>query len=291
MQKVKKAVIPVAGYGSRFLPFTKAVPKPMLPIINRPAIEIIAQEVVDSGIEEILFIVGQNKEIIEEHFAPKDELENMLKHKGKIDLLESVVHSSTMAKFYYCVQEEQNGTAKAIALAKDFVGEEPFVVLFGDDVMFNPIPVTRQLIDAYNTCGKTVIGVKEVDVEDIPKYATLDCVKKADKLYLVNDIIEKPEKHQIKSNFAPLGRYVCSPEIFDIIDGLKPGKNNEYQFTDALQQEAKINGAYAYDFDGVRYDMGDRLGFLKANVEFALKDKDLAEPFKNYLIDLAKEFK
>lgn len=288
MKKITKAVIPVAGYGSRFLPYTKAIPKPMLPIVNRPAIEIIAQEVVDSGITDILFIVGQHREIIEEHFSKHEVLENMLKRKGDEKTLQAVSHSDTMANFHYVLQEKQNGTASAIALAKDFVGNEPFVVLFGDDVMYNKVPVTKQLLDAYNSTGKTILGCKKVDYKDVPKYATVAFSEQNGKLYKIEKIIEKPEPSQIVSNLAPLGRYVCSNGIFDIIKDLPQSKNGEYQFTDALDIEAKTNGAYAYEFDGKRYDMGNRLGFLKANIEFALRDEDMCEDVKKYLSSLSK---
>lgn len=288
--KVKKAVIPVAGYGTRFLPFTKAVPKPMLPILNKPALQVISEEVVNSGITDILFIVGYKKEILESHFDAAPELENMLSEKGKTEYLKEVVYPEHMANFTYKIQEVQNGTASAINLARDFVGNEPFAVLFGDDVMYNEKrPVIGQLIDVYEKYGKTVLGCKRVSMDVISKYASVeyDAVLEDD-VYNMTKVTEKPKREEAKSDLAPLGRYVCSPEIFDIIDKLKPGANNEYQFTDALDQIARKSGAVAYVFDGTRYDMGDRFGYLKANIEYGLRDAELKDKLKEYLKELVK---
>lgn len=292
MQKVRKAVIPVAGYGTRFLPYTKAVPKPLLPILNKPAIQIISEEVVESGIEEILFIVGYKKDIIESHFNSAPELESVLGEKGKFDFLKAVKKPTEMAKFRYVVQEIQNGTASAVALAEDFVNGEPFAVLFGDDVMYsdNGRPVIGQLIDIYEKYGKTVLGCKRVSMDDISKYASVEFDKILENdVYNMVKVTEKPKKEEAKSDLAPLGRYICSPDIFDIIRTLKPGANNEYQFTDALDAEAHKNGAVAYIFHGTRYDMGDRLGYLKANIEYGLRDEELGGKLKGYLKELIKD--
>ena len=289
--KVRKAVIPVAGYGTRFLPFTKAVPKPMLPILNKPDLQIISEEVVNSGITDILFIVGYKKEILESHFDAAPELEKMLADKGKTDYLEEVVYPEHMAKFTYKVQEVQNGTASAIKLAKEFVGDEPFAVLFGDDVMYNETrPVIGQLIDVYEKYGKTVLGCKRVSMDVISKYASVEYDKILENdVYNMTKVTEKPKKEEAKSDLAPLGRYVCSPGIFRIIDNLKPGANNEYQFTDALDLIARSEGALAYVFDGTRYDMGDRFGYLKANIEYGLRDAELKDKLKEYLKELIAE--
>lgn len=289
--KVRKAVIPVAGYGTRFLPFTKAVPKPMLPILNKPALQIISEEVVNSGITDILFIVGYKKEILESHFDAAPELEKMLADKGKTDYLEEVVYPEHMAKFTYKVQEVQNGTASAIKLAKEFVGDEPFAVLFGDDVMYNETrPVIGQLIDVYEKYGKTVLGCKRVSMDVISKYASVEYDKILENdVYNMTKVTEKPKKEEAKSDLAPLGRYVCSPGIFRIIDNLKPGANNEYQFTDALDLIARSESALAYVFDGTRYDMGDRFGYLKANIEYGLRDAELKDKLKEYLKELIAE--
>ena len=289
--KVRKAVIPVAGYGTRFLPFTKAVPKPMLPILNKPALQVISEEVVNSGITDILFIVGYKKEILESHFDAAPELEKMLKEKGKDDFLKEVVYPEHMANFTYVVQEVQNGTASAVQLAKDFVGDEPFAVLFGDDVMFNEKrPVIGQLADVYEKYGKTVLGCKRVSMDVISKYASVEFDKVLeDDVYNMVKVTEKPKREEAKSDLAPLGRYVCSPKIFDIIDNLKPGANGEYQFTDALDIIARSEGALAYVFDGTRYDMGDRFGYLKANIEYGLRDEELKGKLREYLKELVKD--
>ena len=290
-KKVRKAVIPVAGYGTRFLPFTKAVPKPMLPILNKPALQVISEEVVNSGITDILFIVGYKKEILESHFDAAPELEKMLKEKGKDDFLKEVVYPEHMANFTYVVQEVQNGTASAVQLAKDFVGDEPFAVLFGDDVMFNEKrPVIGQLADIYEKYGKTVLGCKRVSMDVISKYASVEFDKVLeDDVYNMVKVTEKPKREEAKSDLAPLGRYVCSPKIFDIIENLKPGANGEYQFTDALDIIARSEGALAYVFDGTRYDMGDRFGYLKANIEYGLRDEELKGKLREYLKELVKD--
>ena len=290
-KKVRKAVIPVAGYGMRFLPFTKAVPKPMLPILNKPALQVISEEVVNSGITDILFIVGYKKEILESHFDAAPELEKMLKEKGKDDFLKEVVYPEHMANFTYVVQEVQNGTASAVQLAKDFVGNEPFAVLFGDDVMFNEKrPVIGQLADVYEKYGKTVLGCKRVSMDVISKYASVEFDKVLeDDVYNMVKVTEKPKREEAKSDLAPLGRYVCSPKIFDIIENLKPGANGEYQFTDALDIIARSEGALAYVFDGTRYDMGDRFGYLKANIEYGLRDEELKGKLREYLKELVKD--
>ncbi len=289
--KVKKAVIPVAGYGTRFLPFTKAVPKPMLPILNKPTLQIISEEVVNSGITDILFIVGYKKEILESHFNAAPELEDMLRKKGKDEFLKEVLYPERMANFTYVIQEVQNGTASAVNLAKDFVGNEPFAVLFGDDVMYNETrPVIGQLIDVYEKYGKTVLGCKRVSMDVISKYAAVEYDKELEKdVFNMVKVTEKPKKEEAKSNLAPLGRYVCSPEIFNIIDNLKPGANDEYQFTDALDLISRSEGALAYVFDGTRYDMGDRFGYLKANIEYGLRDAELKDKLKDYLKELIAE--
>lgn len=288
-QKIRKAVIPVAGYGTRFLPYTKAVPKPLLPILNKPAIQVISEEVVNSGIEEILFIVGYKKEIIESHFESAPELEKVLAEKGKFEFLKAVKEPAEMARFTYKIQEVQNGTASAIALAEDFVNGEPFAVLFGDDVMYSDgVPVIGQLINVYEKYGKTVLGCKRVSMDVISKYASVEFDKELETdVYNMTKVTEKPKREEAKSDLAPLGRYVCSPDIFDIIKTLKTGANGEYQFTDALDEEAHKNGALAYVFKGTRYDMGDRLGYLKANIEYGLRDKELQSDLKEYLKELA----
>lgn len=283
--KVKKAVIPVAGYGTRLLPYTKAVPKPMLPVVNVPAIQLIAQEAADSGIEEILFVVGQKKEIIESHFRPFEELENLLEKTGKTDFLNAVKYPEKIAKVSFAVQEKQRGTADAIAVAKDFAGNEPFAVLFGDDLIYNENkPVIRQLMEAYEKTGKTIIGVKTVPHKDVPKYASVEYDRKDGRLYHMTKITEKPKLEDVKSDISPLGRYILAPTVMPIIETLEPNASTgELCLTTAFELDSQSNGVYAYEFEGTRYDLGDRLGFLKANVEYGLRDEKLGKEFKEYL--------
>ncbi|MBR2377402.1 MAG: UTP--glucose-1-phosphate uridylyltransferase [Clostridia bacterium] len=287
MKKIKKAVIPVAGYGTRFLPYTKAVPKAMLPIINKPAIQIITEEVINSGITDILFVVGYKHDVIESHFSKSNELDRVLLEQAKTELYDAIKYPETMARITFATQTELNGTAKAIETAKNFINGEPFAILFGDDVMYNKeVPVIKQLIDVYNETGKTVIGCKNVTKEEVTMYASVEYDYQEGKVYNATKITEKPKLEDVKSTISPLGRYVVTPDVFDKIKQLKPGKNGEYQFTDALDMIAKEGNCKALVFDGIRYDMGNRLGYLKANIEFGLRDEDLSQELKDYLKNL-----
>ncbi len=284
MQKVRKAVIPVAGFGTRFLPYTKAVPKAMLPVLNRPAIQIITQEVIDSGITDIMFVVGYKNQVIKEHFGVSKILDDELLSKCKTDFYNAVKYPETMANVQFVEQTELNGTAKAIEAAKEFCNGEAFAVLFGDDLMFNQEkPVISQLIDVYNQTGMTVIGCKNVSKKDVTKYASVEYSSVNNNVYDAVKITEKPKLEDVKSTLSPLGRYVFTPEIFDEIEKLKPSVNNEYQLTDAYDSLARKGKVKAMVFDGIRYDMGSRLGYLKANIEFGLRDDELKEELKNYL--------
>ena len=275
---IKKAVIAVAGYGTRFLPYTKAVPKAMLPILNKPAIQVIAEEVVDSGITDILFIVGYKKEVIEQHFSKADELESVLLEKHKSEFYNLIKYPENFAKVSFVEQTELNGTAKAIELAKDFVKNDPFVILFGDDVMYNDgDPVTKQLISVYEKTGKSVVGCKHVAKEDVPKYASVEYDNVYNNVYNVTKITEKPPIEKVKSTLSPLGRYLVTPDIFEIIANLKSGVNNEYQLTDALSALASNNKLVALDFEGKRYDFGSQLGCVMANIDFALRSENRDE--------------
>ena len=289
MKKIKKAVIPVAGYGTRFLPYTKAVPKAMLPIINKPAIQIITEEVINSGITDILFVVGYKHDVIESHFSKSNELDKVLLEQAKTELYDAIKYPETMARITFATQTELNGTAKAIETAKNFINGEPFAILFGDDVMYNKeVPVIKQLIDVYNETGKTVIGCKNVTKEEVTMYASVEYDYYEGKVYNATKITEKPKLEEVKSTISPLGRYVVTPDVFDKIKQLKPGKNGEYQFTDALDMIAKEGNCKALVFDGIRYDMGNRLGYLKANIEFGLRDEDLSQELKDYLKNLVE---
>lgn len=283
MQKIKKAVIPVAGYGTRFLPFTKAVPKAMLPIVNRPAVQVVVEEAVAAGIEEIYLIVGQHKDIIEAHFSPAYDLENHLECNGDLQRLEAVKRLNDLAKITYIVQEVQSGTASAVLCAEKYINGEPFAVMFGDDVMLSEKPVIGQLAEVYEKTGLTTIGVKNVGFENVCKYASVEYDKQDGRIYNATAITEKPAPGTAKSDLAPLGRYVFDGKIFDILHELKPGKNGEYQLTDAFAYEIASRGINAYAFEGKRYDMGDVFGYLQANIDFAMCDERLNEKLKSFI--------
>lgn len=283
--KVRKAIIPAAGLGTRFLPATKAVPKEMIPIVDRPTIEYIVEEAVASGIEEILIITGRNKKAIEDHFDRAIELEMNLERDGKKELLELVDKSTNMANIHYIRQKNPKGLGHAISCAKAFVGNEPFAVMLGDDVVDSEVPCLKQLMDAYDKHGTSILGVQEVSRENVNKYGIVKGKKVSDREYIVEDLVEKPKVEEAPSNVAILGRYIITPEIFDILENTKPGKGNEIQLTDGLKTLIEKQSMYAYIFEGRRYDVGDKLGFLEATVEFALKRDDLKNEFKKFLKD------
>ena len=281
---VKKAIIPAAGLGTRFLPATKAQPKEMLPIVDKPTIQYIIEEAVASGIEEILIITGRNKRAIEDHFDKSIELEDQLEAKGKQELLTMVKDISNMADIYYIRQKEPKGLGHAINCARTFVGNEPFAVMLGDDVVDSNTPCLKQLIDCYSEYKTSILGVQEVAAKEVDKYGIVKGIHIEDRVFKVKDLVEKPTVEESPSNIAILGRYIITPKIFDILDQTKPGKSGEIQLTDALKSLIKKEAMYAYHFDGRRYDVGDKLGFLEATVEFALKKEELREDFMKYLI-------
>jgi UTP--glucose-1-phosphate uridylyltransferase len=280
---VKKAIIPAAGLGTRFLPATKAQPKEMLPIVDKPTIQYIVEEAVNSGIEDILIITGRNKRAIEDHFDKSFELEVTLEQKGKNDLLKIVKDISEMVNIHYIRQKEANGLGHAIHCAKAFIKDEPFAVLLGDDIVFSEKPCLLQLMEQYETYQSTILGVQMVLPEDVDKYGIVSGEKISDSLYLVDDLIEKPDRINAPTNVAILGRYIITPGIFEILEHTKPGAGGEIQLTDALKELAQKEKMYAYEFQGERYDVGDKLGFLKATVEFALRRDDLKYEFMDYL--------
>ena len=287
MQKIRKAVIPAAGYGTRFLPATKATPKEMLPIVDKPTIQYIIEEALESGIEDILVISGHGKRAIEDHFDSAPALEIELERKGKTDLL-ALVRETAEINVYYIRQKHMRGLGDAIHCAKTFVGNEPFAVLLGDDVVYNATnPAIKQLIDVYERTGGSVLGCQVVPEEMVSSYGIVDGETTEDgRLMRVKDMVEKPSQEDAPSRMAVLGRYVIKPQIFEILENTQPGKGGEIQLTDALRVLAKEDAVYAYDFEGIRYDVGDKLGFLKATVEFGLRREDLGGPFKAYLRDL-----
>lgn len=281
--KVRKAIIPAAGLGTRFLPATKAQPKEMLPIVDKPTIQYIIEEAVASGIEEILIITGRNKKCIEDHFDKSVELEMELEKNHKEDLLELVRGISDMVDIHYIRQKEPKGLGHAISCARAFVGNEPFAVLLGDDVVDSEVPCLKQLINCYKEYKTSILGVQTVNQEDVNKYGIVDGIHIEDRVYKVKKLVEKPAIEEAPSNVAILGRYIITPQIFDILQNTKPGKGGEIQLTDALQTLIENEAMYAYNFEGKRYDVGDKLGFLQATVEYALKREELREPFIQYL--------
>ncbi len=287
MQRVRKAIIPAAGFGTRFLPATKAQPKEMLPIVDKPIIQYIIEEAIASGIEEILIITGKYKRSIEDHFDRSFELEYDLQEKGKTELLKIVQGVSSLAEIHYIRQKEQLGLGHAVKCAKTFVGNEPFAVLLGDDIVRTEgTPCLKQLIDVYNEQKCSVLGVQTVGKSQVDKYGIVYGEKIGERLYKVNDLVEKPSIEEAKSNVAILGRYILSPEVFDAIENTQVGKGGEIQLTDALINLNKNSEIYAYDFEGKRFDAGDKLGYLKATVEFALEKDEVKEEFKKYLKEL-----
>lgn len=284
--KVKKAVIPAAGLGTRFLPATKAQPKEMLPIVDKPTIQYIIEEAVASGIEEILIITGRNKRAIEDHFDKSVELEKELEDSGKEELLHMAQEISNMANIYYIRQKEPKGLGHAINCAKTFVGNEPFAVMLGDDVVDSEVPCLKQLINCYDEYKTSILGVQPVLEEDVSKYGIVKGMHIEDRVYKVKDLVEKPKVEEAPSNIAILGRYIITPQIFDILSETKPGKGGEIQLTDALKTLIQHEAMYAYSFEGRRYDVGDKLGFLQAGIEFALKREDLKDPLMKYLMEL-----
>ena len=291
VKKIRKAVIPAAGLGTRVLPATKAQPKEMLVIVDKPALQYLVEELLAAGIEEILIITGRNKGSIENHFDYSYELERTLEENGKKDLLKVVNHISEMSNIYYVRQKKPLGLGHAISCAEAFVGDEPFVVLLGDDIIYTDkekgqLPVTKQLVEKYKELqGGTILGVQEVPHKNVSKYGIIKPLKKIDeKTVAVEDFIEKPSVDEAPSNLAALGRYVLEPEIFSYLKNTKPGKGGEIQLTDAILA-MKNNGEklYAYNFDGLRYDTGDKFGMFVANVEFGLRHEELKDRVKEYL--------
>ena len=289
MKRIKKAVIPAAGYGTRFLPATKATPKEMLPIVDKPTIQYIIEEALASGIKDILIITGHNKRSIEDHFDYNPELELNLREHGKDELL-ALVKEIGDINLHYIRQKEPKGLGHAILCAKSFVGDEPFAVLLGDDVVYNEEkPCLQQLLDVYDATGASVLGCQTVPQEKVSSYGIVASEATEDaRIFKVNDMVEKPAVEEAPSRLAVLGRYVITPEIFAILEQTAPGRGGEIQLTDALKVLAKEQAMYAYDFVGRRYDVGDKQGYLEATVEYALRRPELREKFLRYLQEIMK---
>lgn len=288
MSKVKKAVIPAAGLGTRVLPASKSMPKEMLPIVDKPAIQYIVEEAAAAGIEDILIITNRGKGIIEDHFDHSIELEERLAASGKTEMLDEVQRLSHLANIHYIRQRETKGLGHAVACARAFVGNEPFAVLYGDDVIIGKNSACGQLCRVYEEFGQSVVGIKEVTPEQVLRYCSLAVEPVHDNIYHVSDMIEKPKPEQVISLFAILGRCVLTPDVFDILDRTAPGAGGEIQLTDAMRELARAGRMMGIDYEGTRYDMGNKLGILQANCEVALSRPDLGPDFAAYLKELVK---
>ena len=288
MQKVRKAIIPAAGLGTRFLPATKAMAKEMLPIVDKPTIQFIVEEAINSGIEDILIVTGKSKRPIEDHFDSNPELEANLKSKGKMELLE-LVEETTGLNLFFVRQSYPKGLGDAVLQAKAFVGNEPFVVMLGDDLMEDEVPLTKQLINGYDKTHASNIAVMKVPHEETSKYGIIDVEGQVDETtYNVRRFVEKPNPEDAPSDLAIIGRYLLTPEIFDILETQEPGAGNEIQLTDAIDTLNKTQRVFAHEFKGTRYDVGDKFGFLKTSIQYGLKHPEIKDSLNEYIIELGK---
>ncbi|MBT2738379.1 UTP--glucose-1-phosphate uridylyltransferase GalU [Bacillus sp. ISL-7] len=291
MKRVRKAIIPAAGLGTRFLPATKAMPKEMLPIVDKPTIQYIVEEAVASGIEDIIIVTGKGKRAIEDHFDFAHELEQNLVDKGKLDLLDKVRYSSTLANIHYIRQKEPKGLGHAVWCARNFIGDEPFAVLLGDDIVQSETPCLKQLININEETHSSVIGVQTVPNEETHRYGIVDPASQDGRRYQVQNFVEKPAQGKAPSNLAIMGRYILTPEIFMFLEQQETGAGGEIQLTDAIQKLNQIQRVFAYDFEGTRYDVGEKLGFIKTTIDFALQQNELKKDLLDYLSKiLEKEF-
>ncbi|MFE7063728.1 UTP--glucose-1-phosphate uridylyltransferase GalU [Sutcliffiella sp. NPDC057660] len=287
MGKVRKAIIPAAGLGTRFLPATKAMPKEMLPIVDKPTIQYIVEEAVESGIEDIIIVTGKGKRAIEDHFDNSFELEQNLMEKGKLELLDAVQKSSKV-DIHYIRQKEPKGLGHAVWCARKFIGDEPFAVLLGDDIVQAEKPCLRQLMDEYEKTFASIIGVQTVNDDETHRYGIVDPLMQQGRRYQVNNFVEKPKQGTAPSNLAIMGRYILTPEIFMFLENQETGAGGEIQLTDAIQQLNHIQRVFAFDFEGTRYDVGEKLGFVKTTIEFALRNPELRSELLPYLEKLTQ---
>jgi UTP--glucose-1-phosphate uridylyltransferase len=289
--KVRKAIIPAAGLGTRFLPATKAMPKEMLPIVDKPTIQYIVEEAIESGIEDIIIVTGKGKRAIEDHFDHAFELEQNLFEKGKFDLLEKVKHTSKIADIHYIRQKEPKGLGHAVFCARKFIGNEPFAVLLGDDIVQANKPCLKQLIEQYENTGSSIIGVQEVSEKETSRYGIIDPNSQKGRLYGVQNFVEKPAPGTAPSNLAIMGRYLLTPEIFHYLEQQEAGAGGEIQLTDAIQKLNQSQRVFAYDFEGQRFDVGEKLGFITTTIDFALRDKEINQKLIIELERLLEEAK
>jgi UTP--glucose-1-phosphate uridylyltransferase len=291
MKRVRKAIIPAAGLGTRFLPATKAMPKEMLPIVDKPTIQYIVEEAVASGIEDIIIVTGKGKRAIEDHFDFAHELEQNLLEKGKLDILDKVRYATNLADIHYIRQKEPKGLGHAVWCARNFIGDEPFAVLLGDDIVQSDTPCLKQLINQYEETLSSVIGVQTVPNEETHRYGIVDPSLQDGRRYQVNNFVEKPKLGTAPSNLAIMGRYILTPEIFMFLEQQETGAGGEIQLTDAIQKLNQIQRVFAYDFEGKRFDVGEKIGFVKTTIEFALQSQEIRAELLDYLDVLMDEIK
>jgi len=280
---IRKAIIPAAGLGTRFLPATKAMPKEILPIVDKPTIQYIVEEAVASGIEDIIIVTGKGKRAIEDHFDSSFELEHNLAGKGKWELLEEVQKPSNLADIHYIRQKEPKGLGHAIWCARKFIGDEPFAVLLGDDIVESEVPCLKQMMKVYDTYHSAVVGVQTVDWDEVNRYGIVDGIRKSERIYETTRLVEKPSRDEAPSNLAIMGRYILPSVIFDILEDQEAGKNGEIQLTDALSVLAHRSPILAYNFEGIRHDVGEKMGFIQTSIHYALQREDLREDLLAYM--------
>jgi UTP--glucose-1-phosphate uridylyltransferase len=281
--KIKKAIIPAAGLGTRFLPATKAMPKEMLPIVDKPTIQYIVEEAVESGIEDIIIVTGKGKRAIEDHFDSSFELEHNLLEKRKYELLNAVQKSANMVDIHYIRQKEPRGLGHAIWCARKFIGDEPFAVLLGDDIVHSEKPCLRQMMEQYEARQRSIIGVQRVAEHEVSRYGIVAGVQQEPRLHHIEDLVEKPKREEAPSNLAIMGRYILSPAIFGILERQQPGAGGEIQLTDGIAELNRLESVYAYEFEGKRYDVGEKLGFIQTTIEYALQREELRYDLLQYL--------
>lgn len=287
--KVRKAVIPAAGLGTRFLPATKAVPKEMLPIVDIPTIQYIVHEAVQSGIEDIIFVTGRGKDSIVDHFDSCPDLEQKLQREGKRELLEALQETSTMARIVTVRQQQPRGLGDAVLQAKDLINDEPFLVLLGDDLVDSSVPCSKQMMDVFDRTGKSVVALMRVKEEDVPKFGICGGRSSGERIYELDTMVEKPSLADAPSNLAIVGRYILKPSIFKFLEGGELGKLGELQLTDAMAKVMRAEGFVGYEFEGERYDAGDKFGFIQANIAYGLKRRDIAPRLKAYMRELVEQ--
>lgn len=287
--KIRKAIIPAAGLGTRFLPATKAMPKEMLPIVDKPTIQYIVEEAVASGIEDIIIVTGKGKRAIEDHFDTSFELEYNLNEKGKFRLLEEVRKSSEMADIHYIRQKEPKGLGHAIWCARKFIGDEPFAVLLGDDIVESEVPCLKQMINVFEEHKASVVGVQPVDWNEVSRYGIVDPSVIQDRVYLANQLVEKPETGKAPSNLAIMGRYILTPAIFGILEEQRVGVNGEIQLTDAISRLGESERILAYNFEGTRHDVGEKMGFIQTTIHYALENSELRDELLRYMTEIVSQ--